>query len=324
MRHALRVVIAFLLGIGGGAPGADAQVSSTLPLIVVLEPGPSSSPTRGVDRFKRGLGELGWVEGRSVRFETRYADYSVDRMATLAKEVVTLKPDLVFTHGPLTQTVTQAIATIPIVVGVGGDLVGAGIAKSLARPGGNTTGMSVLAPELDLKRLETLKAAIPAIRRVGVLMNTATTGYDERLSEGARALGMQLHIERLSTPNEIRRALSALKKSGVDALLVQDEPMLSRAAKDVAALALAMKLPSISQSPGFAEAGGLLQFGVDVLEAFGRSAGHADKILRGAKPGDLPIEQPTLFELVVNLRTADMLGLALPPSVLVRANKVLK
>lgn len=326
MRQTLRFVVGVLLGVAVTAPGADAQVPSTLPLIAILDTGPPRD-LPWMPGFKQGLAELGWVEGRSVRFETRYAEDRPDRMAALAQEVVTLKPDLIFTHGraAMIRAVTQATATIPIVVGVSGDLVDAGFVKSLARPGGNVTGMTVLVSELDPKRLEMLKDAVPKIRRVGALINAQTPHRNsELLGEGARALGLQLHIERVSTPAEIRGALSALKKNGVDAVFVQDEPMLARSAPDVAALALTLKFPSISQSPGFAESGGLLQFGANIRETFRRSAGHVDRILRGAKPGDLPIEQPTKFELIVNLKTAKVLGLKMAPSVLLRADRVIE
>jgi hypothetical protein len=179
--------------------------------------------------------------------------------------------------------------------------------------------------ELDLKRLETLREAVPKIRRMGALVNPVTASrYAEGVTESARALGLQLQIERVSTPGAIRGALNALKEKGADALLVQDEPMLSRSAPDVAALALMLRLPSISQSPRFAESGGLLQLGADILETFRASARHVDKILRGAKPGDLPIEQPTKIDLIVNLKTAKALGLTLPPSVLVGADRVIE
>lgn len=206
MRQTLRFVVGVLLGVAVTAPGADAQVPSTLPLIAILDTGPPRD-LPWMPGFKQGLAELGWVEGRSVRFETRYAEDRPDRMAALAQEVVTLKPDLIFTHGraAMIRAVTQATATIPIVVGVSGDLVDAGFAKSLARPGGNVTGMTVLVSELDPKRLEMLKDAVPKIRRVGALVNAQTPHRNsELLGEGARALGLQLHIERVSTPAEIR------------------------------------------------------------------------------------------------------------------------
>jgi putative tryptophan/tyrosine transport system substrate-binding protein len=296
------------------------------PLLAILDSGSPVGQGPWMLAFKQALAELGWVDGRSVRFETRHAENRLDRMAAAAKEVVTLKPDLIFTHGTSTmiRAVVQAAGTIPIVVGATGDPVAAGFAKSLARPGGNVTGMSLLYGELEQKRLEILKDAVPGIRRVGVLVNAVTASrYDEGLLEATRPLDIQLEFQRVATPDEIRRAVTALKRRSADALLVQDEPLLARSVRDIAALALTLRLPSISQSSRFAESGGLLQFGADILDVFRRSAGHVDKILRGAKPGDVPIEQPTKFALIVNLKTAKALGLTIPPSLLARADQVI-
>jgi ABC-type uncharacterized transport system substrate-binding protein len=322
----------FLLTSLAGALAAPIAVEAhaqgpSPPLIAILDSGSPVGQGPWMLAFKQALAELGWVDGRSVRFETRHAGNRLDRMAAAAKEVVTLKPDLIFTHGTSTmiRAVVQAAGTIPIVVGATGDPVAAGFAKSLARPGGNVTGMSLLYGELEQKRLEILKDAVPGIRRVGVLVNAVTASrYDEGLLEATRPLDIQLEFQRVATPDEIRRAVTALKKRSADALLVQDEPLLARSVRDIAALALTLRLPSISQSSRFAESGGLLQFGADILDVFRRSAGHVDKILRGAKPGDVPIEQPTKFALIVNLKTAKALGLTIPPSLLLRADQIIE
>jgi putative ABC transport system substrate-binding protein len=321
-----RFVIAVLLLLISVTSSAGAQAPSRLPAIAILDP-LEPGQAAWLTSFKQGLAELGWVEGRTVTFEMRYAENRVERMATLARQAVTRKPDVIFTHGPMLmiRAVVEATGSIPIVVGASADLVDAGFAKSLARPGRNVTGMSLLYRELEQKRLETLKNALSKIRRVGVLVNPgASSRYPEDLRDSARPLDILLHFERVSTAEDIPRALTALKNNGADALLVQDGPLMARSVKNVAASALTQRLPSISQVPQFAESGGLLQYGADLLEMFRESARHVDQILRGARPGDIPIEQPAKFALIVNLRTAKALGVALPRSLLQRADQVIE
>jgi ABC-type uncharacterized transport system substrate-binding protein len=325
---AVLALVVIFLAAGPGASTAYGQDPS-LPLIAILDPGAPThvGQSAWIRGFKEALAELGWVDGRSVKFETRYAENRVDRMATATKEALAHKPNVIFTHGAtsMVRAVVQAAGTTPIVVGATGDLVTAGFARSLARPGGNVTGMSLLFDDLEVKRLQVLKDAVPGIRRVSVLVNARTVSnrYVETLGEGARLLELRLEFHRVATQEDIRQAGNVLKQSGAQALLVQDEPMLARAVQDTAALALAARLPSISQSSRFAESGGLLQFGADIVEVFRRSAGHVDKVLRGAKPGDIPIEQPTKITLIVNVKTAKALGLTIPQSVLLRAEQVI-
>jgi ABC-type uncharacterized transport system substrate-binding protein len=323
----LRLVIAAFLGLILTAPSTAAQAPAGLPWIAILDNGPESGKPPWINSFKEELAQLGWVEGRTVRFETRYADNRVDRMADAARQVVTLKPNLIFTHGPtaMIRAVTEATATIPIVVGSGGDLVGEGFAKSLSRPGGNVTGMTLLPGELESKRLEILKETFPKLQRVAVLVTATTSNrYVELLREGARQLNIKLQFARVSTPGEVPRAFGEMRKGGAEALLVQDGPMLASSAYDIAALTLTFRLPSISQVPRFAESGGLLQYGADILDIFRRSAWHVDKVLRGTKPADIPIEQPVKFTLIVNLKTAKELAVALPPHLLARADRVIE
>jgi len=326
-RQTLRCVSGVLIGVNIGISDAAAQVRAKLPLIGILDPGPAHSTSPWMAAFKQALAELGWAEGRTVAFEARYADHRPDLMAGLAREVIGLKPDLIFTHGPTAtvRIVAEATATIPIVVGLTGEFVASGLAKSLARPGGNVTGMTLMHAEANAKRLEVIRDALPSTRRVGTLTEFAnTTAWDEAFAATARTLGLQLQIVRVAAPSEISGAIARLKKQGADALFLIDGPMLAQAAPEVTALALKFRLPSIAQSSGFADAGGLLQFGADIVELFRSSARHVDKILRGAKPEDLPIEQPTKFELVVNLNTAKALGLKIPPNLLARADRVVE
>jgi putative ABC transport system substrate-binding protein len=302
-----------------------------VPLIVVLDPGSADARNVVLGPFKESLASLGWIDGQSIRLQVRYADNRPDRMLDQAREAVAQKPAIIYTHGSVAMVsqVASATSTIPIVVGVAGDFVGMGLAKTLARPGGNVTGMTMFGAEPDAKRLEILKEAVPTVRKVGVVgglaaVTAAGRQYDATLANSARALGLTFQIVRAATPGDIPAAIAELKRGGAHALLALDGPMIAQSVPEVAALALAQHLPSISQSPGFAEAGGLLQSGADVIEIFRKSARLVDKVLRGANPGELPIEQPTTFALIVNLRTASALGLKMPLSVLARADRIIE
>jgi putative ABC transport system substrate-binding protein len=319
------IVLGAMMTVATNAPVANGQMPSRLPLIAILEVGSASMPSGGVARFKRALGELGWVEGRAVRIETRYGDWRPDRLAAMAKELVSLKPDVIYTHSDTGLRVTiSATTSIPIVV-VASDLRRSGAVRSLAQPGGNVTGMSLAMPELDWKRLEVLKETVPSISAVAFLFSTGTietvlTGLDD----SARRLGIRLHRVAMSEPGELDAAFVAIAKSGSHAVLVQDAPLFARQVDRVAVLALKYRLPAISQMPRFDETGGLLWYGADVFDMFRRSAAQVDKILKGAKPGDIPVEQPTKVELVVNLKTAKALGVTIPPAIMVRADRVIQ
>ena len=244
----------------------------------------------------------------------------------MAKELVSLKPDVIYTHSDTGLRVTiSATTSIPIVVGVASDLLRSGAVRSLAQPGGNVTGMSLAMPELDRKRLEVLKETVPSISAVAFLFSTGTietvlTGLDE----SARRLGIRLQRVPMSEPGELDAAFVAIAKSGSHAVLVQDAPLFARQVDRVAVLALKYRLPAISQMPRFDETGGLLWYGADVFDMFRRSATQVDKILKGAKPGDIPVEEPTKVELVVNLKTAKALGVTIPPAIMVRADRVIQ
>jgi putative ABC transport system substrate-binding protein len=317
------IVLGAMMTVATNAPVANGQMPSRLPLIAILEVGSASMPSGGVARFKRALGELGWVEGRAVRIETRYGDWRPDRLAAMAKELVSLKPDVIYTHSDTGLRVTiSATTSIPIVV-VASDLLRSGAVRSLAQPGGNVTGMSLAMPELDWKRLEVLKETVPSISAVAFLFSTGTIETElTGLDEAARRLGIRLHRVAMSEPGELDAAFVAIAKSGSHAVLVQDAPLFARQVDRVAVLALKYRLPAISQMPRFDETGGLLWYGADVFDMFRRSAAQVDKILKGAKPGDIPVEQPTKVELVVNLKTAKALGVTIPPAIMVRADRV--
>lgn len=294
--------------------------------IAVLSPGTQPRPV--IEGLRQGLRELGYMEGKNVRFEYRYAEWKSDRLPELAAELVRLKPDLIFTHSVSgAQAAKQATATIPIVIGASGDLVQDGIVASLARPGGNVTGLTLLSTELDGKRLELLKETSRKLSRVAVLVNAANPAwrrYPQELEAAGRALGLRLQRSEVSGPTELERAFSAMLQSGVDGLLVVSDPLFQTYQSRIAELAAKHRLPTISEVPGFAEAGGLIQYGLSIFDMGLRAATYVDKILKGAKPADLPMERPTKFEFVINLKTAKQIGVTIPQSVLYRADKVIK
>jgi putative tryptophan/tyrosine transport system substrate-binding protein len=246
-------------------------------------------------------------------------------MSEVALELARLQPSVIYTHSPPgAQAAKRATTTIPVVIGVAHDLVGDGIVASLARPGGNITGMTNLNPELDVKRLELLRAVTPRVRCIGLLVVAGTRDENLRgLYEAAAALGVSISRATVRDPSDFEDSVTSLIRDGARALFVQDQPPLSRA-PELPRLALQHRLPSISQAPRFAEQGGLLQYGADILDLFRRSATQVDKILKGAKPADLPVEQPTKITLIVNRKTAKALGLTIPPSVLLRADHVIE
>jgi putative ABC transport system substrate-binding protein len=256
--------------------------------------------------------------------EIRYGEWQPDRIVAIARELVALKPDILYTHGDQAiRPAMQTTRTIPIVVGAASDLVGMWAVESLARPGGNVTGVTHTQPELDRKRLELLKEAVPATVRIAFLTTHPTETF-AGLEKLAPRLGVRMQNIVASDPGQIEAAFATMAKDGVQAILVQDTPQFSRNAPRVAALALRHRLPTMSQSPRFAEQGGLLQYGADVMELFRRSATYVDRILKGARPSDLPVEQPTKVILIVNLKTARALGLTIPASLLARADHIIE
>ena len=324
----LAAAVAWLvISLTGPTPVSIAQVPPRLALIAILEPGPAARPAPVLAPMKDALAELGWVEGRTARFEIRYADWQPDRMAELARELVRLKPDILYTHStPAVRAAAQATTSIPIVVGVAGDLLGSGAVRSLAQPGGNVTGMTLAMPELDRKRLEVLKQTVPAASRIANLSVPGTTPAAslQALDGAARLLGVQLQQFAVREPSQLEVKFNDMAKERVQAVFVSDAASFAANVDRITALAFKHRLPSISQMPRFAESGGLLQYGADVLDLGRRSATHVDKILRGARPGDLPIEQPTKVDLTVNLRTARALGIPIPPAIMVQAARVIE
>jgi putative ABC transport system substrate-binding protein len=280
-----------------------------------------------VEAFRGGLRDLGYVEGKNVVIEFRWAEGNYARLPELAAELVLLKPDVLVTHAPAgTRAAKRATATIPIVMGAAGDAVATGLVAGLARPGGNVTGSSFFLPELNAKRLEVLKEALPRLSRVGVLLNPdnpANAATLRAMKETARSVKIQLHPVEVRSPADFEGAFATIVKGRAGALAVYDDAMLIAEAARIADLARKNRLPTIGFIE-YAKAGGLLAFGVNFPDLWRRAAGFVDKILRGAKPADLPVEQPTTFQVIVNLKTAKDLGLTIPQSILLRADEVIQ
>ncbi len=281
-----------------------------------------------VDAFRQGLREFGYVEGRNVAFEYRFADGKLERLPDLAAELVRSRVDVIVTSAtPAIQAAMNATRTIPIVMAASADPVGTGLVSSLARPGGNITGLTLMSPELAGKLLEILKEAIPGVTRVAVLAlrgTSATSLFFRGTEVAARALGVRLQLLEVRNPDEFDGAFSAMTKERADALIVQTSPLTFEHRRRIVDLAAKIRLPAIYESRESVETGGLMSYGQSISDMYRRSAAFVDKILNGTKPADLPVEQPTKFELVINLKTAKALGLTIPPSVLIRADHVIE
>jgi ABC-type uncharacterized transport system substrate-binding protein len=278
--------------------------------------------------FRLGLRDLGWIEGKNISIEYRYAEGRNDLLADLAADLVRLKVDVIVATAPPDALAAQkATKAIPIVVAAAGDPVAFGLVESLARPGGNITGLSQMAPELTGKRLELLKEMVPKLSRVAALSNpeaaSSILGWKE-LQVPARRLGIQLHSLEVRNADELDKAFEDATRGRAGALFIVPDPLVVRNLKRIAGLAAKSRLPSILHLSEFADAGGLVAYGADRADLFRRAAAFVDKILKGAKPADLPIDQATKFELVINMKTAKALGVTIPQSVLFRADRVIE
>ena len=278
------------------------------------------------EAFREGLRELGYIEGQNIVIEHQSPEWKYERLPGLAADLVRLKVDVIVAASPAaTKAAKQATSTIPIVFTVSGDPVADGFVASLARPGGNITGLATIGPELVGKQLEMLKAVAPKVSRVAVLQNPNTHRGVLRQAEGsARGLGVQLHSVEARTPSEIETAFATMRSQRVDGILVLRDALFRAQRAQITALAAKNRLPAVYGLREEAEAGGLMAYGASVPQLYRRAATYVDKILKGAKPGDLPVEQPTKFELVINLKTANALGLTIPPALLQRAEQVIE
>jgi putative ABC transport system substrate-binding protein len=305
---------------------AEAQQPMKIPRIGFL--GSVSSSTR-VEAFRQGLRELGYVEGKNIVIEWRHHEGKLDRLPALAAELVRLKVDIIITAGaPAARAAKEATVTIPIVMMQVGDPVGSGFVVSLARPGGNITGLSILAPELSGKRLELLKEIIPKLSRVAVFGTSTTPDNAQALREvevAAGAFGMKLQYLDVLDPKDIETAFRGASKGRAEAILMLVLGNIASAGRtQLVDFAVKSRLPVIYTGREAVEAGGLMSYGVNLSDLDRRAATYVDKILKGAKPADLPVEQPTKFELIINLKAAKQIGLTIPPNVLVRADRVIK
>jgi len=307
---------------------AEAQPITKVPRIGFLSATSPSAIAARVEGFRHGLRELGYMEGKNILIEWRYAEGKLDRLGELAAELVRLKVDVIVSAGPPpTRAAKGATSTIPIVMAFDSDPVGNGFVASLARPGGNISGLSALYPELGGKGLETLREVVPKLSRVAVLGTSSSPTYPPAIREiqlAANSFKVQVQYLDILNSADIETAFLAANKGRAQALLTLGSPILDFQRPQVADLALKNRLPAIYPQIEYTEAGGLMYYGANTPELFRRAATYVDKILKGAKPADLPVEQPTKFELVINLKTAQQIGLTIPQSVLYRADKVIK
>jgi putative ABC transport system substrate-binding protein len=322
-----RFLLTSLAGALAAPRAAETQQAERVPRVGVLLLADSAQAV--VDAFRQGLRERGYVDGQTIAIEVRYAEGKEERFPDLASELVHLKVDVIFaTVAAAVRAAKHATTAIPIVTAVN-DPVAAGFVASLGRPGGNITGLSMMSPEVVGKQLELLRQVVPEIARVAVLTNPANPGSAPQLRHAevvARALGMRLQPLEARSPGEIDSAFAAMTRKRAGALLVLLDPTLARAPQRerIAELAARSRLPAMYALRLHVEAGGLMAYGADVFDLYRRCGVYVDKILKGAKPGDLPIEQPTKFDLVINLKTAKALGLTIPPSLLARADQVIE
>jgi len=322
-----RTFIASMLGAVLSAPLAiEAQQSGKVPRIGFLFYG-SPGPSPELDAFRQGLRELGYIEGQNIAIEVGFANGRLGQLPELAAKLVRLKLDVIVTPGtPASMAAKQATSTIPIVFAGVADAVGAGLAGNFARPGGNMTGLTSISAQLGGKRLELLKEVVPKASRVAVLYNPADRSNVlvlKELQESAPALGLTLQLLQLRGPSEFEGAFAAMTRARAHALFGAAGVLTTEHRKTLVDLAAKSRIPAMWGERQFVEAGGLLSYAVNFYDQLRRAAIYVDKILKGAKPGDLPVEQPTTFDLVINLNTAKALGLTIPPSLLSRADEVI-
>jgi putative ABC transport system substrate-binding protein len=318
---------AFIASLASGllaAPlAAEAQPARTIPRIGILRPG--SPPDPYVEAFRQGLRELGYLEGRSVSVESRWAEGRDSRLPGLANELVRLKPEVILAGGIVAiRAAKGATTTIPIVMPFSTDPVRNGFVQTLNRPGGNVTGFASQNDELPGKWTELLKEALPKMSRVAVLWDPTSDASQLRAAEvGAKQIGVALHVLRVTRPEDFRPAFAEAQKTG-DGLVVLSAAVFAEHGAQLVALAAKHRLPTMYHQKDFVTGGGLMSYGADIRDLFRRAAEYVDKILKGSKPADLPVEQPTKFELVINLKTAKALGLTIPQSLLQRADQVIE
>jgi putative ABC transport system substrate-binding protein len=308
------------------APPAEAQQPGDVRRIGFLSQAPPTEPQ--IEAFRQGLRDLGYIEGKNILIEYRHTEGKPDRLPGLAAELVRLKVDIIVVAGALaTSAAKNATREIPIVMAIAGDPVGSGHVASLGRPGGNITGLTNLAPELGGKRLELFKEVISGLSRVAILADPTNPIFSLQVKEvesAGQALKLQLQFLEVREPNDFDSAFGAAKKSRAGAVSTLSSAFLAGHRQKLVNSAEKSRLPTMYHTTGFVEVGGLMSYGVNNADLYRRAATYVDKILKGTKPADLPVEQPTKFEFVINLKTAKQIGLTIPPNVLARADRVIK
>ena len=308
--------------------GSFAQQVKKSIVVGVLRYGDKSSSEAYIVAFRQGLDALGYIEGKNLTLQLRFADGKAERLAALAEELVRLKVDVIMAADtPSTRAAQRATREIPIVIGTSTDPVGSGLVASLAHPGGNTTGLSNMASDISPKRLEMLIALVPKLSQVAVLLdssNPATRAELKSLEEANKRAGLKLLVLEAETPEQIERAFAAMVKQRVEGLIITNNALFMQQRNQIAELALNNRIPTLGAIRALADAGLLMSYGQNTIESFRRAATYVDKIVKGTKPADLPIEQATTIELFVNMKTAKALGITIPQSILIRADKVIE
>jgi putative tryptophan/tyrosine transport system substrate-binding protein len=327
LRRAMRKTFLFLSAIAvlGAAAIVEAQEAKKVHQIGFLCPAKCGQPEH--DGFLNAMRQLGYTEGRDIVMNYRAAESDPDRLSTLVTELVRLKMDVIVTAStPAILAAKQATNTIPIVFASAGDPVGLGLVASLAKPGGNVTGITILSPELSGKRLELLKETVPRLSRVAVLSNAANPAHAslDELETAAPAVGLTLQFLKAQRPSDLETVFSAILRERSGALVIIPDAFFASQRSRFVEFGIKNRLPIMYDRRDYVEEGGLMSYGIDFRHQFQRAAYFVDKIFKGAKPADLPVEQPTKFELVINLKTAKQIGLTIPPNVLARADKVIK
>jgi putative ABC transport system substrate-binding protein len=321
-----------LVTLGAGAlafaapPGSFGQQQGKVWRVGFLLPGAGSLSSANAGAFLKGMRELGYIEGKNLVIEWRFADGKLERLPDLAAELVQLKVDIIVTAGATAISAAQkATTTIPIVMTSAGDPVGSRFVKSLARPGGNITGLSNMAGDIAAKFIDLLRSVVPKLSRVAMLTPSTTYGeLSKSVQAAAQKAGVKTLVAEASTPQEIENAFSMMVREKADAVIMGSPTTFAQQHRQIAELALKYRLPSLFQDRVDVEVGGLMSYGQKLIDNYERSATYVDKILKGAKPGDLPVEQPVSFELVVNLKTAKALGVTIPQTILLRADEVIQ
>jgi putative tryptophan/tyrosine transport system substrate-binding protein len=321
-----RLIVAIALGLCAWSVSADAQQPTRIPRVGVLSDEGSSLAARTLEPFAQGLRDLGYVEGQNITFERRYAEEKNEILPGLAAELARLRPEVILAIGtPAARAAKTATSTIPVVFARISDPIGAGLAATLARPGGNLTGLSVQTRELAAKLLELLIMAVPEAKRVGVLWDPSFLPSDPLLKEvegAARSMNLELVQGEVRRPEDFEPALRAMVEQSAGALIVLPAPIFAAHSQRIADLTVKARLPAMFYRREQVEAGGLMSYGTNFPDMYRRAAAYVDKILKGAKPADIPVEQPTKFELVINLKTVKALGLTIPRTLLALSDEV--